>query len=117
MCPLLRYIKLTDIMDDSVLKIVPDQFEGNVTKEDMVFLFDLQLFYFKPLESEMLLSLLVTLNVFFYLLNNFLQSPELHIYTDFLRIVLEIFNAILTYALPRNPEVIIYNFSIFCSNE
>lgn len=34
-----------------------------------------------------------------------LQSPELHIYTDFLRIVLEILNAILTYALPRNPEV------------
>lgn len=30
---------------------------------------------------------------------------ELHIYTDFLRIVLEIMNAILTYALPRNPEV------------
>ncbi|XP_039130514.1 dymeclin [Dioscorea cayenensis subsp. rotundata] len=63
-----KYIKLTDIMDDSVLKIAPDQFEGNVTKEDM--------------------------------------SPELHIYTDFLRIVLEIFNAILTYALPRNPEVV-----------
>ncbi|KDP40232.1 hypothetical protein JCGZ_02230 [Jatropha curcas] len=33
-------------------------------------------------------------------------SAELHIYTDFLRIVLEIFNAILTYALPRNPEVV-----------
>ncbi|CAI9287232.1 unnamed protein product [Lactuca saligna] len=33
-------------------------------------------------------------------------SAELHIYTDFLRIVLEILNAILTYALPRNPEVI-----------
>ncbi|XP_063939500.1 uncharacterized protein LOC108197248 isoform X2 [Daucus carota subsp. sativus] len=33
-------------------------------------------------------------------------SPELHIYTDFLRIVLEILNAILTYALPRNPEVV-----------
>ncbi|XP_068649973.1 uncharacterized protein [Aristolochia californica] len=33
-------------------------------------------------------------------------STELHIYTDFLRIVLEIINAILTYALPRNPEVI-----------
>ncbi|XP_071691533.1 uncharacterized protein [Rutidosis leptorrhynchoides] len=33
-------------------------------------------------------------------------SAELHIYTDFLRIVLEIINAILTYALPRNPEVI-----------
>ncbi|XP_057771541.1 uncharacterized protein LOC130991379 isoform X2 [Salvia miltiorrhiza] len=31
---------------------------------------------------------------------------ELHIYTDFLRIVLEILNAILTYALPRNPEVV-----------
>ncbi|XP_057873570.2 uncharacterized protein LOC131079592 [Cryptomeria japonica] len=31
---------------------------------------------------------------------------ELHIYTDFLRIVLEIINAILTYALPRNPEVV-----------
>jgi hypothetical protein len=36
----------------------------------------------------------------------FLQSTELHIYTDFLRIVLEIINAILTYALPRNPEVV-----------
>ncbi|XP_042038278.1 dymeclin-like isoform X5 [Salvia splendens] len=33
-------------------------------------------------------------------------SVELHIYTDFLRIVLEILNAILTYALPRNPEVV-----------
>ncbi|KAG9133625.1 hypothetical protein Leryth_019459 [Lithospermum erythrorhizon] len=33
-------------------------------------------------------------------------SAELHIYTDFLRIVLEIVNAILTYALPRNPEVV-----------
>ncbi|KAF2290167.1 hypothetical protein GH714_003820 [Hevea brasiliensis] len=33
-------------------------------------------------------------------------SAELHIYTDFLRIVLEILNAILTYALPRNPEVL-----------
>ncbi|XP_073026003.1 uncharacterized protein [Primulina eburnea] len=33
-------------------------------------------------------------------------SAELHIYTDFLRLVLEILNAILTYALPRNPEVI-----------
>ncbi|XP_076903060.1 uncharacterized protein LOC143558012 isoform X2 [Bidens hawaiensis] len=33
-------------------------------------------------------------------------SAELHIYTDFLRIVLEILNGILTYALPRNPEVI-----------
>ncbi|KAK6929907.1 hypothetical protein RJ641_004001 [Dillenia turbinata] len=31
---------------------------------------------------------------------------ELHIYTDFLQIVLEILNAILTYALPRNPEVV-----------
>ncbi|KAJ7979981.1 dymeclin [Quillaja saponaria] len=31
---------------------------------------------------------------------------ELHIYTDFLRLVLEILNAILTYALPRNPEVV-----------
>lgn len=34
-----------------------------------------------------------------------LQSTEMHIYTDFLRLVLEILNAILTYALPRNPEV------------
>ncbi|CAA6658509.1 unnamed protein product [Spirodela intermedia] len=33
-------------------------------------------------------------------------SAELQIYTDFLRIVLEIVNAILTYALPRNPEVV-----------
>ncbi|GMP48697.1 hypothetical protein CsSME_00015964 [Camellia sinensis var. sinensis] len=44
-----------------------------------------------------------------FLLNQhiyFLQSTELHIYTDFLRIVLEILNAILTYALPRNPEVV-----------
>lgn len=31
---------------------------------------------------------------------------DLHVYTDFLRIVLEIINAILTYALPRNPEVV-----------
>ncbi|KAM6545507.1 hypothetical protein CsatB_026243 [Cannabis sativa] len=34
------------------------------------------------------------------------QSTEMHIYTDFLRLVLEILNAILTYALPRNPEVV-----------
>lgn len=34
------------------------------------------------------------------------MSMELHIYTDFLRIVLEIINSILTYALPRNPEVV-----------
>lgn len=31
---------------------------------------------------------------------------DLHVYTDFLRIVLEIINAILTYTLPRNPEVV-----------
>ncbi|KAK1395267.1 Dymeclin [Heracleum sosnowskyi] len=35
-----------------------------------------------------------------------MQSSELHVYTDFLRIVLEILNVILTYALPRNPEVV-----------
>lgn len=34
------------------------------------------------------------------------EATELNIYTDFLRIVLEIVNAILTYALPRNPEVV-----------
>jgi len=34
------------------------------------------------------------------------EVTELNIYTDFLRIVLEIVNAILTYALPRNPEVV-----------
>ncbi|KAK6780924.1 hypothetical protein RDI58_023108 [Solanum bulbocastanum] len=34
------------------------------------------------------------------------MAAELHIYTDFLRIVLEILNAILTYSLPRNPEVV-----------
>ncbi|PIN06670.1 Proteins containing regions of low-complexity [Handroanthus impetiginosus] len=34
------------------------------------------------------------------------SSGELHLYTDFLRLVLEILNAILTYALPRNPEVV-----------
>ncbi|KAJ0966427.1 hypothetical protein J5N97_027565 [Dioscorea zingiberensis] len=68
-----KYTKLADLRDDRVLKIMPDQFEGDNTKEDM---------------------------------NDMLQSPELHIYTDFLRIVLEIFNAILTYALPRNPEVV-----------
>ncbi|KAL5158924.1 Dymeclin [Glycine soja] len=34
------------------------------------------------------------------------MSAELQIYTDFLRLVLEIINAILTYALPRNPEVV-----------
>jgi len=44
--------------------------------------------------------------LFLFLNNVFLQSTELHIYTDFLRIVLEIINAILTYALPRNPEVV-----------
>lgn len=35
-----------------------------------------------------------------------MASSELHVYTDFLRIVLEILNVILTYALPRNPEVV-----------
>ena len=34
-----------------------------------------------------------------------LQLSELHLYADFLRIVLEVINAVLTYALPRNPEV------------
>ncbi|KAM7257579.1 hypothetical protein ACFE04_013320 [Oxalis oulophora] len=34
------------------------------------------------------------------------KSAELQIYTDFLRIVLEILNAILTYGLPQNPEVV-----------
>ncbi|CAI8604607.1 unnamed protein product [Vicia faba] len=40
--------------------------------------------------------------------NSFVEdvSTELQIYTDFLRLVLEIINAILTYALPRNPEVV-----------
>eukprot|EP00250_Pteridium_aquilinum_P013996 c21711_g1_i1 orf=215-2221(+) len=35
-----------------------------------------------------------------------MQPTELHIYTDFLRIVFEIINAILTYVLPHNPEVV-----------
>ncbi|KAH1227045.1 Dymeclin [Glycine max] len=34
------------------------------------------------------------------------MSAELQIYTDFLRLVLEIINAILTYVLPQNPEVV-----------
>ncbi|XP_011090669.1 dymeclin [Sesamum indicum] len=40
--------------------------------------------------------------------DSFFEDPsaELHIYTDFLRLVLEILNAILTYALPQNPEVV-----------
>ncbi|KEH43790.1 putative dymeclin [Medicago truncatula] len=40
--------------------------------------------------------------------NSFVEdvSTEMQIYTDFLRLVLEIINAILTYALPRNPEVV-----------
>ncbi|KAL8188837.1 hypothetical protein R6Q57_029592 [Mikania cordata] len=50
----------------------------------------------------LLLSLLYNLLIY----STLFQSAELHIYTDFLRIVLEILNAILTYALPRNPEVI-----------
>ncbi|EPS59670.1 hypothetical protein M569_15135, partial [Genlisea aurea] len=33
-------------------------------------------------------------------------SAELHMYSDFLKLVLEILNAVLTYALPRNPEVV-----------
>ncbi|GBG64367.1 hypothetical protein CBR_g41568 [Chara braunii] len=33
-------------------------------------------------------------------------DSELNIFTDFLRTVLEIINAILTYALPKNPEVV-----------
>ncbi|KAL0287290.1 UNVERIFIED_CONTAM: Dymeclin [Sesamum calycinum] len=33
-------------------------------------------------------------------------SSELHIYTDFLRLVLEILNSVLTFTLPRNPEVV-----------
>ncbi|KAK1265788.1 hypothetical protein QJS04_geneDACA023214 [Acorus gramineus] len=35
-------------------------------------------------------------------------STEFHIYNDFLRIVLEITNAILPYALPRNPEIFVH---------
>ncbi|CAF2310527.1 hypothetical protein IGI04_039384 [Brassica rapa subsp. trilocularis] len=35
-----------------------------------------------------------------------LHAAELQIFTDFLRLVLDILNAILTYALPRNPEVL-----------
>lgn len=31
---------------------------------------------------------------------------EMHIFADFLRIVLEIINSTLTYALPKNPEVV-----------
>ncbi|KAH0646246.1 hypothetical protein KY284_034130 [Solanum tuberosum] len=38
------------------------------------------------------------------------MAAELHIYTDFLRIVLEILNAILTYSLPRNPEEVFQPF-------
>ncbi|KAL0376655.1 UNVERIFIED_CONTAM: Dymeclin [Sesamum calycinum] len=40
--------------------------------------------------------------------DSFFEDPsaELHIYSDFLRLVLEILNAILTYALPLNPEVV-----------
>ncbi|XP_020579744.1 dymeclin isoform X2 [Phalaenopsis equestris] len=34
------------------------------------------------------------------------MSSDLYIYAEFLRIVLEILNAILTYALPQNPEVV-----------
>uniref|UniRef100_A0A1J3IUG8 Dymeclin n=1 Tax=Noccaea caerulescens TaxID=107243 RepID=A0A1J3IUG8_NOCCA len=33
-------------------------------------------------------------------------AAELQIFTDFLRLVLDILNAILTYALPRNPEIV-----------
>lgn len=34
------------------------------------------------------------------------MSTDLHIYAEFLRIVLEILNAIITYGLPQNPEVV-----------
>lgn len=33
-------------------------------------------------------------------------AAELQIFTDFLRLVLDILNAVLTYALPRNPEIV-----------
>jgi hypothetical protein len=54
-----------------------------------------------------IILLLCCWHYFYFLIDRglFLQSTELHIYTDFLRIVLEVINAILTYALPRNPEV------------
>ena len=54
---------------------------------------------------------IVQTNLFLFVL---LQTAELHIYTDFLRIVLEILNAILTYTLPRNPEVFLFSFSLIC---
>lgn len=50
--------------------------------------------YFNSMQSNRLLTN-----------RRFLQAAELHLYADFLRLVLEILNAILTYALPRNPEV------------
>ena len=43
----------------------------------------------------------------------YLQPTEIHIYTDVLRIVLEIINAILTYALPQNPEASVPELSKF----
>lgn len=48
---------------------------------------------------------------------NLLQSTELQIYTDFLRLVLEIINAILTYTLPRNPEVLLHSIRLYMELE
>eukprot|EP00256_Glycine_max_P065194 XP_025979789.1 dymeclin isoform X5 [Glycine max] len=61
-----------------------------------------RLLYQSSLGSLMVIILIRTIQ---YNLSK-LRSAELQIYTDFLRLVLEIINAILTYVLPQNPEVV-----------
>ena len=59
------------------------------------------------------LSVLILCFYSFLVFFSKMQSAELQIYTDFLRIVLEILNAILTYALPRNPEVSLFPIPLY----
>lgn len=93
---LFRYNKLAERRDDKLHTVKGNSVEGNSLLEDMVCI-ALVLLWFYWLQTSTISFPKI------YIL--FVQSAELHIYTDFLRLVLEIINAILTYALPRNPEV------------
>lgn len=95
-----RYNKLAERIDDKMHMSKGSSVEGDSFVEEMVCtLLSVQTLSFYPFRPFLILV---------YLL---LQSTELHLYTDFLRIVLEIINAILTYALPRNPEVLHFLFN------
>ncbi|RXI09744.1 hypothetical protein DVH24_025631 [Malus domestica] len=90
-----KYNKLAEMRDKQMGLAKGNPFEGNGLADDTV------MTAFLNLSLSPFHILLSTQLEFFQL-----QSTEMHIYTDFLRLVLEILNAILTYALPRNPEVV-----------